>query len=73
MIRNEGLPVHGEDMTVHGPHPRHRLVVQVENLKIELDTFYFWPQNLKILVLICWPQNLNDVIFRYLAYIIIWG
>ena len=38
MIRNEGLPVDGEDVTVHAANPRDRLVVQVENLKVQLDT-----------------------------------
>ena len=32
MVRDEGLPVHGEDVTVHRADPGHRLVVQVEHL-----------------------------------------
>ena len=32
MVRDKGLPVHREDVTVHRAHPGHRLVVQVEHL-----------------------------------------
>ena len=32
MVRDEGLPVHREDVTVHRADPGHRLVVQVEHL-----------------------------------------
>ena len=32
MVRDKGLPIHREDVTVHRAHPGHRLVVQVEHL-----------------------------------------
>ena len=32
MVRDKGLPVHREYVTVHRAHPGHRLVVQVEHL-----------------------------------------
>ena len=32
MVRDKGLPVHCEDVTVHRAHPGHRLVVQIEHL-----------------------------------------
>ena len=36
MVRDKGLPIHREDVTVHRAHPGHRLVVQVEHLESEI-------------------------------------
>ena len=36
VVRDEGLPVHREDVTVPLPQPGHRLVVEVVNLALEV-------------------------------------
>ena len=45
MVRDKGLPIHREDVTVHWAHPGHRLVVQVEHLES-----IKWPKSTSMIV-----------------------